>query len=100
MTASMAAGITSSLVLETVLLKRQEKFETWKQAAETAAGMSIISMLAMEGAENAVDLWATGGAPSLTTPEGLAAAGLAVCAGFITPMPYNYYNIKAPIAHP
>ena len=92
---AMGAGISTSLALETVVLKVKEGFDSWATAGRTAAGMSMISMLSMEAAENGVDLWLTGGAPSFSTPEGLAAVGAAMVAGFVTPLPYNYHRLKA-----
>jgi len=92
---AMSAGIATSLALETVVLKVKEGFDSWVVAGRTAAGMSMISMLAMETAENSVDLFLTGGVPSFSSPEGLMAAGAAMFAGFITPLPYNYHRLKA-----
>ena len=59
---SCAAGITTSLVLETVVLRWTECM-MWGRAWRTAAGMSFISMLTMELAETTVELALTGGAP-------------------------------------
>ena len=58
--ASCAAGIGTSLLLETCVLRVTERFD-WSTALRTAAGMSMVSMVSMELAENAVELWLTGG---------------------------------------
>ena len=56
--------------------------------------MSFISMLAMELAENAVELSITGG--NFAANPQLAAIALipATAAGFIAAFPYNYYRLK------
>ena len=82
-----AAGIGTSLALETVVLRLSEGF-TWPLAARTAWNMSLVSMLAMELAENSVELALTGGCFSL------AALPPALAAGFLAPLPYNYYMIR------
>ncbi len=79
------AGILTSIVLETIILS---KILPWAQAFRTAVGMSLISMLAMETAMNAVDYFATGGA-RLTW----WAVPLMLAAGFLTPWPYNYWRL-------
>lgn len=80
-------GLMTSIMLETVILYRQMAF---KLAFKTAIGMSLISMIAMEAAMNITDVILTGGA-ILTwwvLPFMLAA-------GFLTPLPYNYWRLKA-----
>ena len=52
--------------------------------------MSLVSMLAMEAAMNAVDVVVTGGA-MLT----FWVIPLMLLAGFLTPLPYNYWRLKA-----
>jgi hypothetical protein len=59
-------------------------------ALKTALGMSLISMLAMEAAMNLVDLAVTGGAQ--LSP---VAIPLMLIAGFLAPLPYNYWRLKA-----
>ena len=58
-------------------------------AFKTAIGMSFISMIAMEAAMNMTDLLLTGGAilQSWVIP-------IMLLAGFITPLPYNYWRMK------
>ena len=80
-------GLLTSIALETVIMARQMAL---KAAFQTAIGMSLISMIAMEVAMNAVDYGLTGGA-RLT----LAVLPLMWMAGFITPLPYNYWRLKA-----
>ncbi|KAF2628651.1 hypothetical protein BU25DRAFT_338891 [Macroventuria anomochaeta] len=94
MALSMASGITTSLLLETALLRLGRDRLSWIAAVKTAAGMSIISMVTMEAAENAVDLHLTGGMVQLDSPAFWAAALLSVAAGFLAPLPYNYVRLR------
>ncbi|KAJ5113233.1 hypothetical protein N7456_001767 [Penicillium angulare] len=94
MLASMASGITSSIILETVLLKRGADRLSWMMAARTAMGMSMVSMVAMEIAENAVDYHLTSGIVAFDDPRFWAAAVLSVGAGFLAPLPYNYVRLR------
>ncbi|KAJ6002498.1 hypothetical protein N7451_005045 [Penicillium sp. IBT 35674x] len=94
MLVSMASGITSSIILETVLLKRGADALSWSRAARTAMGMSIFSMIAMEIAENAVDYHLTGGVVAFDDPRFWVAAVASVGAGFLAPLPYNYVRLK------
>jgi len=87
MALAMLNGILTSILLETIILSRQMRLGL---AFRTAVGMSLISMLAMEIAMNAVDLAVTGGA-RLT----LEVIPLMLLAGFVTPLPYNYWRLKA-----
>ena len=80
-------GLLTSILLETIILSRQMPT---KLAFKTAIGMSFISMLAMELAMNSVDYWLTGGA-ILTW----WVMPIMLVAGFITPLPYNYWRLKA-----
>ena len=80
-------GLLTSMMLETIILSRQMELML---ALKTAVGMSLISMIAMEAAMNVTDVVLTGGA-ILTwwvIPFMLAA-------GFFTPLPYNYWRLKA-----
>lgn len=90
----MASGLSTSLLLETVLLRLGKDRLPWVLAARTAAGMSMISMLAMEAAENAVDYYLTGGVVAVDSPQFWAAAGVAALAGFLAPLPYNYGRLR------
>ena len=80
-------GLLTSIALETTILMRQMAF---RFAFETAIGMSLISMVSMEVAMNVVDVWLTGGA-KLTW----WVIPIMLFAGFITPLPYNYWRLKA-----
>ena len=79
-------GLITSIMLETFILSRQMKL---KEAFKTAIGMSLVSMISMEVAMNVVDVLLTGGA-MLTW----WAMPIMLMAGFITPLPYNYFRLK------
>ncbi len=79
-------GLITSIILETYILSRQMIL---KEAFRVAIGMSLISMISMEVAMNIVDVIMTGGA--MLTPEVILPM---LIAGFITPLPYNYYRLK------
>mgnify|MGYP003951034287 FL=1 len=85
MAIAMLAGITTSVMLETVLLFRELGLG---RALRTALGMSMISMLAMETAMNVVDYFLAGGA-QLTW----WVLPIMWLAGFLTPWPYNYWRL-------
>ena len=80
-------GIITSIILETVILLRQNF--SLKQAFRTAVGMSLISMVSMEIAMNATDYFLTGGA-ILTW----WVVPIMLAVGFVTPWPYNYWRLK------
>ena len=80
-------GIITSIILETIILLRQNF--SLKLAFKTAVGMSLISMVSMEIAMNATDYFLTGGA---ILTWWIVPIMLAV--GFITPWPYNYWRLK------
>ena len=80
-------GLLTSIALETVILCRQMSL---KLAFRTAIGMSLISMIAMEAAMNITDVLLTGGA-MLTW----WVVPIMLLAGFVTPLPYNYWRLKA-----
>jgi hypothetical protein len=86
MTLAVINGLITSIALETVILVRQM---TLKTAIKIALGMSMISMLAMETSMNLIEIWVTGGA-RLT----FWVVPLMLIAGFITPLPYNYWRVK------
>jgi hypothetical protein len=91
--ASCAAGITTSMALETVVLRATEDL-SWTTAWRTAAGMSLISMSSMELAENATELYLCGGNVAVSGAAFWQALPLALAAGFFTPLPYNYYMLR------
>ncbi len=79
-------GIITSIILETVVLSRQMIIS---KAFKTAVGMSLISMVSMEIAMNAVDWIIMGGAKLVWW-----VIPIMLLAGFLTPWPYNYYRLK------
>lgn len=87
MSLAIINGLLTSIVLETVILVRQMPL---RLAVRTAIGMSLISMIGMEVAMNITDLALTGGA-MLTW----WVVPLMLAAGFVTPLPYNYWRLKA-----
>ena len=87
MSLAIVNGILTSIALETYILSRQMAF---KLAFQTAVGMSLISMVAMEAAMNLTDWLLTGGA-ILTW----WVVPLMLSAGFLAPLPYNYWRLKA-----
>ena len=86
MTLAIINGLITSIMLETFILSRQMDL---KNAFKTAIGMSLVSMISMEVAMNTVDVLLTGGA-MLTW----WAMPIMLIAGFITPLPYNYFRLK------
>lgn len=82
------------MLLETVLLRVGRDRLPWLAAARTAAGMSLISMLTMEAAENAVDFHLTGGVVAIDSPAFWTAAAVSMAAGFLAPLPYNYMRLR------
>ncbi|KAI0481903.1 hypothetical protein F4859DRAFT_513039 [Xylaria cf. heliscus] len=91
---AMVSGLTTSMLLETILLRYGRDKLSWANAAKTAVGMSFISMLTMEAAQNLVDYHLTGGAVAFDSPSFWVAAIISMGAGFITPLPYNYLRLK------
>ena len=80
-------GLLTSIALETVILWR--KGMSPATALHTAAGMSMVSMVAMEATMNLVDWSMTGGA--LLTWWVIP---IMLAAGFVAPWPYNYWRLK------
>ena len=78
-------GIITSIILETIILAKQ--FPIF-EALNIAIKMSLISMISMEIAMNAVDLIFAGGVLTLTIIPFM------LLAGFLTPLPYNYFRLK------
>ena len=79
-------GLITSIMLETYILSRQMEL---KDAFKTAIGMSLVSMISMEIAMNLTDYLMTGGAViTFVTIIPM------LLAGFITPLPYNYFRLK------
>lgn len=86
-------GLCTSVLLESVILKVRENFD-WKSAFTTALSMSFLSMLTMEIAMNISDFMVTGGKAAFNTPQYWLAFAVAAVAGFLAPLPYNYYKLK------
>ena len=80
-------GLTTSIILETIILMRQNII--FLSALKTALGMSFISMISMEAAMNLTDVLLTGGA-KLTW----WVVPIMLLVGFLTPWPYNYWRLK------
>ena len=78
-------GIITSIILETIILAKQ--FPIF-EALNIAIKMSLISMISMEIAMNAGDLIFAGGVLTLTIIPFM------LLAGFVTPLPYNYFRLK------
>ena len=85
MTLAIINGLITSIILETIILSRQMNLKT---AFSTATGMSLISMISMEIAMNTVDVIFAGGVLVWWVVPFM------LIAGFITPLPYNYYRLK------
>ena len=87
MTLAIINGLITSIILETIILIRQNfKFLS---ALKTAVGMSFISMISMEISMNLTDYFLTGGA-MLTW----WVVPIMLIVGFLTPWPYNYWRLK------
>ena len=87
MTLAIINGLITSIILETIILMKQNF--GFKKAFNTAIGMSFISMISMEVAMNLTDYLLTGGA-ILTW----WVVPLMLMVGFVTPWPYNYWRLK------
>ena len=87
MTLAVLNGLITSVMLETIVLLRQNL--DFSKAFKTAIGMSFISMISMEIMMNATDYFLTGGA-ILTW----WVIPIMLLVGFLTPWPYNYWRLK------
>ncbi len=87
MTLAIINGLITSIILETIILMKQN-FD-FRNALKTAMGMSFISMVSMEVAMNLTDYLLTGGA-MLTW----WVIPIMLIVGFLTPLPYNYWRLK------
>ncbi len=85
MSLAILNGLITSIILETFILSRQMNL---REAFSTAMGMSFISMIAMEITMNTVDVILAGGVLVLWVIP------IMLIAGFLTPLPYNYYRLK------
>jgi copper chaperone CopZ len=90
---AVVAGLATSVLFETTLLRTREKF-AWVAAFQTALSMSFISMIAMEVVMNFTDFMITGGKAAFGNPMYWTALAVSIIAGFLAPLPYNYYKLK------
>ena len=87
MTLAIINGLVTSIILETIILLRQNL--DFFKAFKTALGMSFISMVSMEIAMNLTDVILTGGAIL-----NWWVVPIMLLVGFLTPWPYNYWRLK------
>ena len=80
-------GVITSIILETIILIRQNF--SFTNALKTASGMSLISKISMEITMNLTDYLLTGGAILNWWVIPIMLIG-----GFLTPWPYNYWRLK------
>lgn len=90
---AMVAGLITSILFESSMLRWREGF-AWRRAFTTAFSMSFLSMLGMEAAANATDFMLTGGRVPLSDPFYWQALAVSVAAGFLVPLPYNYWQFR------
>ena len=90
---AVLSGLTTSIALESAILRFREKFN-WSLALKTALSMSFISMIGMEIAMNTTDFMITGGKAVFNTAAYWLALIPAMIAGFILPLPYNYFKLQ------
>jgi hypothetical protein len=90
---AMAAGLVTSILFESAILRWREGFG-WRAAFTMAFSMSFLSMLGMEFAANATDFMLTGGRVPPSDPFYWTALAISVGAGFLAPLPYNYWKFK------
>ena len=87
MTLAIINGLITSIILETIILLRQNL--NFSKAFKTALVMSFISMVSMEIAMNVTDVILTGGAIL-----NWWVVPIMLITGFLTPWPYNYWRLK------
>ena len=80
-------GILTSIILETIILIRQQF--ALLDAFKTACGMSLISMISMELSMNLTDYFIIGSAKLVWW-----VIPIMLLVGFLTPWPYNYWRLK------
>ena len=80
-------GLLTSIILETVILIRQNFI--FIDALKTACGMSFISLVGLEISMNLTDYYIMGGAQLSYT-----VVPIMLTVGFLTPWPYNYWRLK------
>ena len=87
MTLAIINGLITSIILETIILIRQNF--SFVNALKTASSMSLISMISMEITMNLTDYLLTGGAIL-----NWWVIPIMLIVGFLTPWPYNYWRLK------
>ena len=87
MSLAIVNGIITSIILETLILLRQNF--SFKNALKTASGMSLISMISMEVAMNLTDYFIVGSAKLVWW-----VVPIMLLVGFLTPWPYTYWRLK------
>ena len=87
MVLAIVNGLITSIILETIILIRQNF--SFINALKTASGMSLISMISMEITMNLTDYLLTGGAIL-----NWWVIPIMLIVGFLTPWPYNYWRLK------
>ena len=80
-------GLLTSIAFETAILVQKM---ACRDAARVAFGMSFISMTIMEASMEIVDIGATRGRLQINYPY----LPLMLLAGYVAPLPYNYYQLK------
>jgi hypothetical protein len=90
---AMLGGLITSILFESCILRFREGF-AWRGAVTAAFSMSFLSMLGMEFAANATDFMLTGGRIPLSDPFYWTALVISLGAGFLAPLPYNYWKFK------
>lgn len=87
------AGLVTSILFESSMLRWREGFG-WGTALKMAFSMSFLSMVGMELAANVTDFMLTGGRVPFSDPFYWTALAVSVGAGFLAPLPYNYWKFK------
>lgn len=88
MVSAMIMGLITSIGLEAMILFKQMPL---KQAIQTAAGMSFISMLMMESSANLTNIVLMGGNRLMITWWSIIPSWIL---GFLSAWVYNYYKLK------
>jgi hypothetical protein len=93
MSLAMITGLLTSILLESIILYAKDKLSVIN-SIKTALAMSFLSMLAMELAMNLTDYFLTYDKDlTLANAYFWFAISISMFAGFITPLPYNYYKL-------
>lgn len=90
---AMVNGLVTSILMEATILHFREHF-LWSRGLKMAFTMSFLSMIVMELAENATDYFLTNGMVPPTDPWYWISLLFSLGAGFVVPLPYNYFKFK------